>query len=347
MIRVVHYVNQFFGQIGGEEKAKVGPSLMEGAVGPGTLINSLLIGKGKVVATVICGDNYFAQNPEAAAREILDLLSGWKADVFIAGPAFDAGRYGLACGEMCKAVSETLAIPAVTGMFIENPGVGLYRRHVFIVETANGAAGMTEAMGGMIGLAGKLLSDERLGAPGAEGYIPRGYKENILTDTLASERAINLLLKKLKGEMVASEITFPELDLVPPARPIRDLREATIALVTEGGLVPRENPDAIPDSRAARFGKYRVDELLELGCEKFASIHRGFDRTFVNEDCNRLLPADVLAEMEKEGIIKQVHPFFYSTTGAATTVENSHRMGRGIASELVAARVTGALIVAT
>ena len=30
------------------------------------------------------------------------------AGVFIAGPAFNAGRYGVACGEACKAVAQQL-----------------------------------------------------------------------------------------------------------------------------------------------------------------------------------------------------------------------------------------------
>ena len=33
MVRVVHYLNQFFGQIGGEEKANVPPEVVRGAVG--------------------------------------------------------------------------------------------------------------------------------------------------------------------------------------------------------------------------------------------------------------------------------------------------------------------------
>jgi len=112
-------------------------------------------------------------------------------------------------------------------------------------------------------------------------------------------------------------------------------------------LVPGDNPDAIPSSRATKYGKYRVAALLEQGCKKFISIHRGFDTTFVNEDCNRLLPVDVLADMEKEGVFKRIYPFFFSTTGVATTIENAHRIGRGIASELVAEGVTGALVAAT
>ena len=34
-LRVVHYINQFFANIGGEEKADYKPELREGNVGPG------------------------------------------------------------------------------------------------------------------------------------------------------------------------------------------------------------------------------------------------------------------------------------------------------------------------
>ena len=52
-IRVVHYLNQFFGQIGGEDKADVGFSVVNGPVGPGVLIQKLLGDKG-----IVAGDRY-------------------------------------------------------------------------------------------------------------------------------------------------------------------------------------------------------------------------------------------------------------------------------------------------
>jgi len=347
MIRVVHYINQFFGQIGGEEKAGTTPGIVEGAVGPGMLIDRLLVERGRVLATIICGDNYFSENPEHVAAEILPLIEAYTPDLFIAGPAFNAGRYGIACGEMCKCVKEKLGIPAVTGMFPENPAVGLYRRHVYIIETAHTAVGMAKAMPKIIDLGWKLLHHERPGTPREAGYLPRGIKETVAADTLASERAIALLLRKMRGESIETEIPFPELDLVAPAPPIADLKGATIALVTEGGLVPKENPDSIESARATRWGKYSVDELRELGCQRFSSIHRGFDTTYINEDCNRLLPVDVLSDMERRGLFKGIHPFFFVTTGVATTIDNARNIGKGIAAELSDAGVSGAIVAAT
>ena len=45
----------------------------------------------------------------------------------VAGPAFNAGRYGLACGAVCAAVTEQLGIPAITGLYPEAPAVDVYR----------------------------------------------------------------------------------------------------------------------------------------------------------------------------------------------------------------------------
>ncbi len=41
-MRVVHYLNQFFGGQGGEEAAHLAPSIQDGAVGPGRLLEQVL-----------------------------------------------------------------------------------------------------------------------------------------------------------------------------------------------------------------------------------------------------------------------------------------------------------------
>ena len=67
--RAVCFINQFFGQIGGEDKASVGFSVSDKPVGPAILFNSKLNGECEVVGTIICGDNYFAENIESAVEE--------------------------------------------------------------------------------------------------------------------------------------------------------------------------------------------------------------------------------------------------------------------------------------
>jgi hypothetical protein len=134
-LRVVHYLNQFFGKEGGEEKAHIPFLVKEGPLGPGMALQKILGERGEVVSTLVCGDNYLSQDVEKASREGVELIVPYKPDLVIAGPAFEAGRYGVACGAMCKASRERLGIPAVTGMFKENPGVELYRKEVYICKT--------------------------------------------------------------------------------------------------------------------------------------------------------------------------------------------------------------------
>jgi glycine reductase len=272
------------------------------------------------------------------------MITARPCDLFVAGPAFNAGRYGIACGEMVRRVQKDLGLPAVTGMYPENPGVDLHRKNTYIIETGNSAVAMAKAMPKMIEPGIKLFKRERIGKPAEEGYIPQGVKSNVLSDRLAAERAVELLLKKVKGLPFLTEIVFPDLDTVSPAHAITDLRTATLALVTEGGLVPVENPDNIESARASRWGKYRVDDLAP---SRFHSIHRGFDVTFVNEDPNRLLPADVMKELEGEGAFKKLLSSFFVTTGVATTMENARRIGKEMARELLSEQVSGVILTST
>jgi glycine reductase complex component B subunit gamma len=46
-MRVVHYLNQFFGGLGGEEKAEASLEARDGAIGPGKLRSSCLAPKRK------------------------------------------------------------------------------------------------------------------------------------------------------------------------------------------------------------------------------------------------------------------------------------------------------------
>jgi betaine reductase len=124
-IRCVHYLNQFFGQIGGEDKADTRPLKRDGAVGPGNLIQEMSGRDAEIVGTVICGDNYFSEHTEEALKRLLELIRGYSPALLLAGPAFNAGRYGMACGAVCEAALEHMGIPAVTGMFPDNAAVAL------------------------------------------------------------------------------------------------------------------------------------------------------------------------------------------------------------------------------
>ena len=78
-LRVVCYLNQFFGQLGGEDKAGVGPQVMPGAIGSARAVQQALGDIGTVVATVLCGDNYVAEQPDTAVAELLPLVAAQRA----------------------------------------------------------------------------------------------------------------------------------------------------------------------------------------------------------------------------------------------------------------------------
>ena len=345
--RVVHYINQFYGGKGGEEVADFKPSLEQGPVGPGSELQKLFGDEARVIGTIICGDGYYAEHIEKARAECLKIVEELKPDLFIAGPAFNAGRYGVACGDICAAVVERLGIPSVTGMFPENPGVELYSKQIFIVKTADSAMGMREALTSMARLGLKLLKREPLGPAFEEGYIHRGIRKNFFKEKRGSLRAIDMLLQKIAGQEFRTEYEMPVFKKIPPAPPIKDLKHATIALVTSGGIVPRGNPDRLRVSSAESYAKYDISGLDDLTPENFESIHGGYDRMWANVDPDVVVPLDVMRELEREGVFNKLHPYLYTTTGTGTSVANAERFGREIGHELKEAGVDGVILTST
>ncbi len=346
-IKVVHYINQFFAGIGGEEKADHKPEVREGAVGPGMALNTGFKGEAEIVATIICGDSYFGENMEEATATVLDMVKEYNPDLFIAGPAFNAGRYGVASGTITEAVQNELGIPALTGMYIENPGADMFKSSVYIVSTRNSAAGMRKAVKAMVPLALKLAKNEEIGSPDEEGYIPRGIRKNFFTEKRGSERAVDMLINKLKGEEFVTEFPMPDFDRVEPNPAIKDISKAKIAIVTSGGIVPKGNPDHIESSSASKYGKYDIEDLDDLTGETHETAHGGHDPVYANEDPDRVIPVDVLRDMEKEGKIGGLHRYFYSTVGNGTAVASAKAFAEEIGKELVADGVDAVILTST
>ncbi len=345
--RIIHYINQFYAGIGGEEKADIVPEIREGIVGPGQAFKAALGADAEIVATVICGDSYFASNMEKAAGEILEMMKKYKPDAVIAGPAFNAGRYGTACGALGEAVVKELGIPVVSGMYPENPGVEMYKKSFYIVETPDSAAGMRKAVPAMAALVLKLLKGDKLGTPAEEGYIERGIRKNKFYDKLAAERAVDMFVAKLKGEPFVTEYPMPVFDRVPPNPAIKNMKEAVIALVTSGGICPVGNPDHIEASSASKFGEYDITGVDDLTCDAYCTAHGGYDATYADQDADRVLPVDVLRDMEKQGVFKKLHNKFYTTVGNGTAVASSKRFAVEIARRLIADGVTAVILTST
>ena len=344
--RVVHYINQFFAQIGGEEMAHVAPELREGFVGPGMALNQAWKGEAEIVKTVVCGDSYFAEHEKDAKAQILEWVKAEKPDLFIAGPAFNAGRYGYACANICAAVKEELGIPVLTGMYEENPGADLKNRGM-IVATANSAAGMRKAAPVMANLALKIMKGEKIGASCEEGYMNMGVRVNFFEKERGAKRAVDMLVKKLAGKPFVTEYPMPSFDRVPPNPAVKDLSKATIALCTSGGIVPKGNPDHIESSSASHYGEYNIAGVQSLTSDKYETAHGGYDPVYANEDPNRVLPVDVLREFEREGKIGKLHDFFYTTVGNGTAVASAKAFAADYAKKLLAAGVDAVIMTST
>ena len=346
-IRVIHYLNQFFAQIGGEDKGDVGPTVKAGMIGAGRALQQAFGDDAEIVATIYCGDNFFAEHQEQATDELLRHIAEYKANLLIAGPAFESGRYGVACGAICHAAQQKFGIAAVAGMDEDNVGAGLYRKQIYIVNSGSTIARMMPTLQRVAALGLKLARREPIGKPADEGYLSRGIKRNELAAKPPAERAVDMLLAKIAGRDFRSEIAPPKFAGGKPAAPLRDLKSAVIALVTDGGLVIEGNPDKIEPGRPTRFTTIPIEGVDSLGADNFDAVHSGYDTASANQDPNRLVPLDTMRELAREGVIGAVHEFIHSTGGAHAAAENATQIGRQIADQLKAAGVTGVILTST
>ncbi len=346
-IKVVHYINQFFGGIGGEEHANLPPEIRAEPVGPARALQQALGDTGTVVATVIAGDNYVVEEAGAVDRVIAEVIDRFSPDLIVAGPAFEAGRYGLACAEVCVA-AEKKGVRAVTGMFIDNPGVIAHRQEIYIVPTGTSLAEMPAVLKTMAKLGTKLASGAELGTADQEGHLPRGLRRFHMRDKTGAERAADMLKARLAGEPFTSEVFIKSYDVIPPPAAIADLSDVTVALVTTGAVVPKGNPDRMPALFATDYFTYSIDGLDELPVDEWESVHAGFNTGFINtHDPNYAFPLAAVRDLEREGVIGKVHPKMFSLAGVATAQNDSLNFGAKMAAEMLENDVGAVLLVAT
>ncbi|MGD2145383.1 MAG: glycine/betaine/sarcosine/D-proline family reductase selenoprotein B [Anaerolineae bacterium] len=346
-LRVAHYVNQFFGGIGGEDQADSPLEIRRQPVGPGQLLHRSLGDRGEVVLTWICGDNYFNRHSEAVLDEILQAVDLERIDAVVAGPAFNAGRYGMACGAVCERIARQRGLPVVTALFPENPAVESYRQIVPIIPTTRIASGTKAAIEQMVKVLLSSASEGGLGPATTEGYLPRGQRRNVFHARAGAARAVDMLVAKLGDQPFETELTIQGFEQVAPAPPLQDLSTARIAIVTEAGIVPVGNPDRLEWARATKWLQYSIEGLDDLTSETHEAIHGGFDNTWANEDPDRVLGVDVLREFEAEGFIGGLDDAYYVTMGNGGDLAVMKEFGREIAEILRGRGVEGAVLPST
>lgn len=346
MKQAVYYLNQFFGQIGGEEMADYPLTVREGTLGVSEAFQKFFDEEElQVTHTVICGDNYFAEHTEEVLERLEEFFTKTHPDLVVAGPAFNAGRYGMACGNVMKLAQQSLGIPAVSAMHQENPGVELFRLYGYILPAAPNAAGMRRDMKKMAAFAGKLIRQEEIGAPEEEGYYRRGIRKMVWKQETGAVRAVNMLLDKISGRPFETELPMPEFSRVVPSDPIPDLSKATIAVMTSGGIVPKGNPDHLEALACTKYVAYTKEDF---GGSRFEAdvAHGGYDPSYAQENGNRVLPIDVLEDLEAEHVIGKLYPRYYVTVGNSMPVDRAAAFGEHIARE-IKGKVDGVILTST
>jgi len=349
ILKAVHYINQFYAGLGGEAMADVGLSLLDDKKGPALGLEKLWNEELEIVKIIVCGDNFINNddNFQSIAPEIKKIVREVKPDVFIAGPAFNAGRYGVACAKVCDYVRKELGIPGVTAMWHENPAVDMYVKDNYIVSTSETAAGMSKSLPALAKLALKLAKKESVGPARFEGYIGTGHRYNEYHEKSGAERVTELLLNKLNNRPYVTEIPLRGFEAVAAAPKVADLKNTTVALITTGGLVPAGNPDKLKQAFSVTYGRYDIEGVDSLNKGAYESIHGGYDTTFASNDPHRLIPLDEMRVLKREGTIGGIYKYFLSTCGVGTNIENSKDIGRRIVAELKNSQVSAAILTST
>lgn len=349
MIKVLHYLNQFFAGIGGEDQAGHEAVFLPRAVGVGAEIEKALKAHGVEFATIACGDNYFHEAEEKALRAIGAAMDQFRPDIFLAGPAFNAGRYGIACAKVCSWVRDNWQIQAITAMHEDNPGAEEIGRHVFVIQTGASTASMAETLKRFAMLMEKLIARDEGDAENfrAEYCLPISRRFTVRTDRPDYVRAVDLLLAKLNGEIYESEIPRVEAQAHAIPNLTGSLKEMTLALVTEGGLVPKGNPDHLESSRGSRYFKYSIDGRDDFKRGEFEAMHTGYDTSTVDQDPDRIVPLDAMRVLEKAQRFKKLHDHYFVTTGTGAMPSKMAELGSGIADELAGAGINAVLLTAT
>ncbi len=351
MLTVVHVVNQFFAGLGGEEKADIPVGVAEGAVGVARAFQAQLGDQASVVATVYFGDNYFHEHLEQAKEAILREVCSRKPQVVVAGPAFNAGRYGLACVEISQMISENLELPCVTAMHPANPAVLAYREHhnlkSFLLPSSETAVGMAQALASIARFVLRVGMGVEIGPAEKEGYIARGVRRMEKADRPGAKRAIDMLLKRLKGRPITTEIPVEAWDGVKFAHPVSDLSSATIAVITTSGVVPWGNPDGFKIFRNTFWRKYDIARLSTMEPGRWEAIHGGYNVSYMNQNPHYGMPLDVLRSLEADKTIGRLYPSYYVVPGNQGSPSVMRRIGQELAADLHREGIDGVLLVST
>ncbi len=209
--------------------------------------------------------------------QLIQQMAEYKPDLLIAGPAFESGRYGIACGAICQAAQQQLGIAAVAGMDEDNVGASLYRKNIYIINSGATIVRMVPTLQRMAALGVKLVRRETIGKPENEGYLPRGIKRNEFAAKPPASAPSTCCWPNCAAMNFIQRSPRHNLPAANRPRRCTNLKSAVIALVTDGGLVPEGNPDKIEPGRPTRFTTIPIAGVNSLDADKYDAVHSGYD----------------------------------------------------------------------
>ena len=105
--------------------------------------------------------------------------------------------------------------------------------------------------------------------------------------------------------------------------------------------------DRIESSSATRYGTYSFAGIDSATDKLYATAHGGYDPTYANHDPNRVLPLDVMRDLEREGAFGKLYETWYSTVGNGTPVAMARKFGEEMGQALKAAGVDAVILTST
>jgi len=163
----------------------------------------------------------------------------------------------------------------------------------------------------------------------------------------ASERSIDMLLNKYYHREYQTEINMPDIPDISAAALKKPLREASILFLTDGGLVPKGNPDHVAPFCGSDFYVYEIGTAGALEAADYQISHQGYDHTAVLENPNRLVPVDAAHRLAETGVIREVYPAFISVAGVMTPTSQSIQLGKKIAQYIDSCPADAVVITST
>jgi len=229
-------------------------------------------------------------------------------------------------------------------MFEENPGVEAYRSKVLIAPCASSAGKMREALENLASLSREVLEGKEVYT---SKYFKQGRRLNIFAEKNGAERALDMLLQKVRGEPYGTEVPQPNFERVAPAPAVKDLSQTKIALISTGGVVPFGNPERMPTGNAQKWAICDIAGLDGFIKGDWQTVHAGYDVSFIDDDPDRLVPLDVVIDLVKQGEIGAIHDKYLYTVGNTTAVANAKKFGEEMADYLRQNGVSAAIMTST